>query len=77
MKKIKFLALAPLLASSLAFAQNVTSTTSPYVSPYYPLINSPYLAASLTLIRDITIIVVLWYILWKQFIPTSAKEKGK
>ncbi len=77
MKIIKLLALAPLLASSLAFAQNVTTTAPPYISPYYPLINSPYVAGTISLIRDITIIIVLWYILWKQFIPASAKEKGK
>jgi hypothetical protein len=71
------LALATLLASSLAFAQNATAAAPQYVSPYYPLINSPYLAATLTLIRDITIIIVLWYILWKQFNPTTAKDKGK
>lgn len=74
MKK-NILALASLLLPALSYAQNATAeSTVNYVSPYYPLISSPYLSASLVLIRDVTIIAVLWLILYKQF---GEKEKGK
>ncbi len=69
--KTKF-ALASLMLPALSFAQNATAVATPYISPYYPLITSPYLAATLTLLRDITIIVVLCVILFKQF---EGKEK--
>jgi hypothetical protein len=79
--KTKLLALASLLASPLTFAQNATSqaaTATQYVLPYYPLITSPYLSASLVLLRDITIIVVLCVILYQKFNNAPlAKEKGK
>ncbi|MFH0817218.1 MAG: hypothetical protein V1909_01140 [Candidatus Micrarchaeota archaeon] len=78
--KIKLFALASLYASSFAFAQNATSQAStqiPYISPYYPLITSPYLSASLVLLRDITIVVVLCVILFQKFNNTQVKEKGK
>jgi len=65
MQMKKFL-LASLLMTSLAFAQNATSATQ-WFSPYYPLINSPYLAGTIALVRDITIIVVLWMLIFKQF----------
>jgi hypothetical protein len=68
------LALASLLIPSLSFAQNATVVTSEWFSPYYPLINSPYIAGTITLVRDVTIIVVLWMILFKQF---GDKEKAK
>ncbi|MFH1470525.1 MAG: hypothetical protein ABIF01_02145 [Candidatus Micrarchaeota archaeon] len=72
---IKF-ALASLMLPTLSFAQNVSEqiVQSMPVTTYSPLINSPYLAASLTLLRDITIIVVLWVILYKQF---GDDKKGK
>jgi hypothetical protein len=75
----KALAFASLFAPSLAFAQNVTQAAaetpaSSWVSPYYPLINSAYLAGTIVLIRDITIILVLWVVLFRQF---EGKEKGK
>ena len=77
--KIKLFALASLFASSLVFAQNATqaATQTQYISPYYPLITSPYLAASLVLLRDIVIIVVLCVILYQRFNNAPAKEKGK
>ncbi len=56
-----------LLLPAVAFAQNATETTTEWVSPYYPLINSPYMAGALVLVRDITIIAVLWIIMFKLY----------
>jgi hypothetical protein len=74
--KNKILLLASLFLPAISFAQNATASaeTATWFSPYYPLINSPYLSASIVLIRDVTIIAVLWLILYKQF---GEKEKGK
>lgn len=55
-----------LLIPSLAFAQNATETAQCF-SPYYPFITSQYMAAALALIRDITIIAVLWVVLFKLY----------
>jgi len=73
--KMKF-ALASLMLPALSFAQNVSAEVVQALptTAYSPLINSQYLAASLTLLRDITIIVVLWVILYKQF---GDDKKGK
>jgi hypothetical protein len=71
MKKL----LALLALSPLAFAQNASNAASSYISPYYPLINSPYIAGAIALVRDITIIVVLW-LLYEKFKDSKVdKEK--
>ncbi|MFH1448232.1 MAG: hypothetical protein ABIG39_05175 [Candidatus Micrarchaeota archaeon] len=65
--------LISLLLPAIAFAQNATGTTTEYLSPYHPFINSPYMASAIILVRDITIIVVLWVILFKFYEKHKAK----
>lgn len=65
--------LISLMLPAIAFAQNSTGATTEYLSPYHPFINSPYMAGAIVLVRDITIIVVLWVILFKFY----EKHNGK
>ncbi len=68
--KIKTLSLTLLLSSVISFAQNATAqaaTQPEYLSPYYPLVSDPYVSGTIALVRDITIIVVLWMFFYKYF----------